>query len=139
MYTKFDLACPYFRAHHKTKVTRSHKTAPFKEIREGKYDLDIRQYQRIRCPRHKDDKLTMYCVKCDLLVCRECKIRYCQFLVVVTNSCHHSCWMLFAGHTTVIYLVNCLGRLNFLRTKRSIINMIICCFRDHEKHNVMNV
>ncbi len=64
-----------FSAHHRTKITRSHKTAPFKDIREGKFDSEIRHYQRIKCPRHKEEKLTIYCGKCDVLVCRECKIK----------------------------------------------------------------
>ena len=60
-------------AHHRTKLTRDHKVAPFKEIRNRKYDSDIRRNQHIICTEHKE-KLQAHCNSCDVTICRECSI-----------------------------------------------------------------
>ncbi|XP_013402010.1 tripartite motif-containing protein 3 [Lingula anatina] len=61
-------------AHKRTKLTRNHKVAPFKEMQLGKYDEDIRSNQQIQCPQHKKEPITLFCTQCQQLVCRECKV-----------------------------------------------------------------
>ena len=61
-------------AHHRTKLTRHHKVAPYKEIHSGKYDSDIRTFQPLKCETHVDEDIKFYCKNCDELICRECKV-----------------------------------------------------------------
>ncbi|XP_074661361.1 E3 ubiquitin-protein ligase TRIM56-like [Tubulanus polymorphus] len=69
---KDNLCTTCTSAHQKTKITRSHAVAPFKEIKNHRYDHDIRESQTIPCAKHDDKNLTEYCVTCDELVCAEC-------------------------------------------------------------------
>ncbi|XP_052813389.1 E3 ubiquitin-protein ligase TRIM71-like [Mya arenaria] len=61
-------------AHHRTKVTRLHKVVPYEQARKGLNDIDIRQYQIQTCPTHKEEPMSMFCERCEVLICKECKV-----------------------------------------------------------------
>ena len=61
-------------AHRRTKVTRHHKIATFDQIQLGRFDADIRDFQNIECETHAEEDIKYLCKKCDLLICRECKV-----------------------------------------------------------------
>lgn len=61
-------------AHHRTKVTRGHKVIPYVQVQKGLYDIDIRDYQVQLCKKHSEETLTMFCERCEELMCKECKV-----------------------------------------------------------------
>ena len=61
-------------AHHRTKLTRVHKVIPYEQARKGLYDIDIRDYQVMTCIKHMDEHLSMFCEKCEQLICKQCKV-----------------------------------------------------------------
>ncbi|KAL4216899.1 Acid-sensing ion channel 2 [Mactra antiquata] len=61
-------------AHHRTKVTRTHKVIPYAQVQKGLYDKDIREYQAQYCNKHDEEPLNIFCEKCELLICKECKV-----------------------------------------------------------------
>ncbi|XP_045177696.2 E3 ubiquitin-protein ligase TRIM71-like [Mercenaria mercenaria] len=61
-------------AHFRTKVTRTHKVIPYSQVQKGLYDTDIREYQTPTCTKHADEPLNIFCEKCELLICKECKV-----------------------------------------------------------------
>ena len=61
-------------AHHRTKVTRGHKVIPYEQVKKGLYDIDIRRFQKVNCPKHAEEALDMFCERCEVLVCKECKV-----------------------------------------------------------------
>lgn len=61
-------------AHLRTKVTRGHKVIPYSQVRKGLYDVDIREYQTATCKQHTDLPMNIFCDKCELLICKECKV-----------------------------------------------------------------
>ena len=61
-------------AHRRTKITRTHQVAPYEQIQNGRYHHDIRSFQQVFCRKHSEEPLTIFCFKCDQLICRECKV-----------------------------------------------------------------
>ncbi|KAJ8320323.1 hypothetical protein KUTeg_001910 [Tegillarca granosa] len=61
-------------AHRRTKITRDHKVIPFSQIQNGRYDHDIREYQHKYCISHPNHELSLFCEKCESLICSECKL-----------------------------------------------------------------
>ena len=61
-------------AHKRTKVTRDHKVIPYVQVQLGRYDTDIRDYQQKKCKAHDNTVYTMFCDRCEVLMCSECKI-----------------------------------------------------------------
>ncbi|XP_033728063.1 tripartite motif-containing protein 3-like [Pecten maximus] len=59
-------------AHRRTKVTRSHQVAPYKQIKMGMYDHDIRAHQLPLCINHTQENVTLFCDKCEEVVCSQC-------------------------------------------------------------------
>ncbi|XP_021341695.1 E3 ubiquitin-protein ligase TRIM71-like [Mizuhopecten yessoensis] len=59
-------------AHRRTKVTRSHQVAPYKQIKLGMYDHDIRGHQSPLCKHHAQERVTLFCDKCEEAVCGQC-------------------------------------------------------------------
>ncbi len=47
---------------------------PFTEIKLGKYDQQIRGYQRVPCEVHPEEGIRYYCGRCEKLICKDCKI-----------------------------------------------------------------
>ncbi|KAK3083191.1 hypothetical protein FSP39_016385 [Pinctada imbricata] len=58
-------------AHRKTKITREHKVVPYKQIKSGLFDTDIRQNQHTKCPEH-DVTVTSFCENCEKVTCPNC-------------------------------------------------------------------
>lgn len=61
-------------AHHRTKLTRTHKVIPYAQVEKGLYDIDVREYQHQLCKTHPEEVLSMFCEKCEVLLCKECKV-----------------------------------------------------------------
>ncbi|XP_060587719.1 E3 ubiquitin-protein ligase TRIM71-like [Ruditapes philippinarum] len=61
-------------AHFRTKVTRCHKVIPYAHVQKGLYDSDIRDFQTPMCVQHTDEPMNIFCEKCELLICKECKV-----------------------------------------------------------------
>lgn len=61
-------------AHFRTKVTRCHKVIPYSQVQKGLYDTDIREFQNPLCNDHNDEPLNIFCEKCEVLICKECKV-----------------------------------------------------------------
>ena len=62
-------------AHKRTKVTRDHKIIPYVQVQLGRYDTDIRDYQQKKCKIHDNTPYTMFCDRCEVLMCSECKVQ----------------------------------------------------------------
>lgn len=60
-------------AHQKTKITRTHQVVPYEQVKNGLYDHDIRQNQKLKCEEHEDSYLTSFCTDCEMLLCPECQ------------------------------------------------------------------
>ena len=63
-------------AHNRTKVTRGHKVIAYDAAQKGLYDTDIREYQQQMCAEHQEEPLSIFCEKCELPVCKECKVSF---------------------------------------------------------------
>ena len=61
-------------SHRRTKVTRSHKVIPYVQVQLGRYDTDIREYQNQKCKKHDNTVYTMFCDRCEVMMCSECKV-----------------------------------------------------------------
>lgn len=61
-------------AHHRTKITRGHKIIPYLQVQMGRYDTDIREYQHQKCKHHENTVYTMFCDRCEVMICSECKV-----------------------------------------------------------------
>ena len=61
-------------SHRRTKVTRAHKVIPYVQVQMGRYDTDIREYQNQKCKKHDNNAYTMFCDRCEVMMCSECKV-----------------------------------------------------------------
>ncbi|XP_069108651.1 tripartite motif-containing protein 2-like [Argopecten irradians] len=59
-------------AHRRTKLTRGHQVAPYQQIKMGMYDHDIRGHQSPSCAHHPQESVTLFCDKCEEVVCSQC-------------------------------------------------------------------
>ncbi|XP_076446637.1 E3 ubiquitin-protein ligase TRIM56-like [Babylonia areolata] len=67
-----DMCEPCAKAHRKTRVTRDHVIAPYRQIQNGLYDHDIRARHGLRCERHGSE-VEALCCDCLLLTCSACR------------------------------------------------------------------
>ncbi|KAJ8321333.1 hypothetical protein KUTeg_001191 [Tegillarca granosa] len=58
--------------HTLTRLTINHRIVDLSEVREGKYDDQIRSSQGILCSVHEKEKFQYFCATCDKPVCRDC-------------------------------------------------------------------
>lgn len=61
-------------AHRRTKLTREHKVITYTQVQKGLYDTDIRAFQHQTCTTHADEPMSLFCDKCEILICRQCKV-----------------------------------------------------------------
>ena len=61
-------------AHNRTKITRGHKVIPYVQVQMDRYDIDIREYQQQKCKKHDNTAYTMFCDRCEVMMCSECKV-----------------------------------------------------------------
>lgn len=57
-----------------TRQTFNHNVVLLSDVREGRYDNEIRLVQKIYCSRHSTEVLRYYCVQCNITICRDCVI-----------------------------------------------------------------
>ncbi|KAJ8321326.1 hypothetical protein KUTeg_001184 [Tegillarca granosa] len=58
--------------HTLTRLTINHRIVDLSEVRNGKYDDQIRSSQGILCSVHEKEKIQYFCATCDKPVCRDC-------------------------------------------------------------------
>ena len=63
------------RAHRRTKLTRDHKVVSFDEVQKSEYDSAIRKSQHLYCDKHHGEMVNLFCNRCEICICRECKVR----------------------------------------------------------------
>jgi len=85
-----DLCENCITAHKKTKLTRNHVLAPFTQVKLGKYDLDIREGQSLRCHTHPQESCSEYCMDCSVILCEECTVHNKHKKLTIERACHRT-------------------------------------------------
>ncbi|XP_013421553.1 tripartite motif-containing protein 2-like [Lingula anatina] len=68
------LCNPCAKYHIRFKMSSNHKVYTFEQLRSGEHHQELQEFQSVFCPVHKEEPIRYFCLKCQMPICRDCKV-----------------------------------------------------------------
>ncbi|XP_013421546.1 tripartite motif-containing protein 2-like [Lingula anatina] len=68
------LCGPCAKSHIRFKMLINHKVYTFEQLRSGEHHQEVQEFQCVFCPEHKEEPIRYFCLKCQIPICRDCKV-----------------------------------------------------------------
>ncbi|XP_023929936.1 tripartite motif-containing protein 2-like [Lingula anatina] len=68
------LCSPCAKSHIRFKMSVNHKIYTLDQLHSGEHHQEVQEFQRVFCPEHKEEPIRYFCLKCQIPICRDCKV-----------------------------------------------------------------
>ncbi|XP_013396579.1 E3 ubiquitin-protein ligase TRIM56-like [Lingula anatina] len=68
------LCSPCAKSHIRFKISVNHKVYTLEQLHSGEHQQELQEFQRVFCPEHKEEPIRYFCLKCQIPICRDCKV-----------------------------------------------------------------
>ncbi|XP_013397072.1 tripartite motif-containing protein 2-like [Lingula anatina] len=68
------LCSPCAKYHTRFKISVNHKVYTLDQLHSGEHHQELQEFQSVFCPEHKEEPIRYFCLKCQMPICRDCKV-----------------------------------------------------------------